>query len=61
MGDHQITRILAAVRRCTRIFWHGKASERTPRGVIPPVSVKYRRMPQEKEEKNITNGSKKAE
>jgi hypothetical protein len=29
-----------AVRRCTRILWPGKASEKTPRGVIPPVCVK---------------------
>jgi hypothetical protein len=35
-----------AVRRCTSIFWPGKASEKTPRGVIPPVYVKYCRMPQ---------------
>jgi hypothetical protein len=36
-----------AVRRCTRILWPGKASEKTPKGVIPPVGVKYRRTPGE--------------
>jgi hypothetical protein len=32
-----------AVRKCTRILEPGKASEKTPRALIPPVSVKYRR------------------
>ena len=29
-------------------MWPGKALEKTPRGVIPPVCVKYRRTSQEK-------------
>jgi hypothetical protein len=37
-----------AVRRCTCILWLGKAWEKTPRGVIPTVCVKYRRTLQEK-------------
>ena len=44
-GESKTGGTLGAVRRCTRILWPGKASEKTPRGVIPPVCVKYRRMP----------------
>jgi hypothetical protein len=42
-----------AVRRCTRILWPGKASEKTSRGVISPVCVKYRRTPQENKKDNL--------
>jgi hypothetical protein len=42
-----------AVRRFTRILWPGMAWEKTPRGVSPPVCVKYRRTPKEKRKKNI--------
>jgi hypothetical protein len=41
----QMTSSPGAVSRCTCILWPGKASEKTPRGVIPPVCVKYRRTP----------------
>jgi hypothetical protein len=44
----KITSMLVAFRRCTRILWPGKASEKTPKGVIPPLCVKYRRTPEEK-------------
>jgi hypothetical protein len=40
-----------AVRRCTHILRTGKASEKTPRGIIPPVWVKYRRKKKGKKEK----------
>jgi hypothetical protein len=42
MGDRPNYKYAGAVRRCTRILWPGTASEKTPRGVIPPVEVKYR-------------------
>jgi hypothetical protein len=32
----QMTGMRDAVRRCTRILWPEKASEKTPRRVIPP-------------------------
>jgi hypothetical protein len=38
-----MTSIPGAVKRCTRILWPGKALEKTPRGVIPPVCDKYRK------------------
>jgi hypothetical protein len=40
--------VTGAVRRCTCILWLWRASEKTPRGVISPVCVKYARTPQEK-------------
>jgi hypothetical protein len=36
----QSTSMPGAVRRCTRILWPTKASEKTRGGVIPPVCVK---------------------
>jgi hypothetical protein len=36
-------------------LWSGKASEKTTRGVITPVCVKYRRTPQEKQK--VTNSA----
>jgi hypothetical protein len=39
----QMAYMTGAVRRCTRILWPVKASEKTPRGDIPPVCVIYRR------------------
>jgi hypothetical protein len=48
MGDRSNDKYAGAVRRCTRILWPGMVSEKTPRGVITPVCVKYRRTPQEK-------------
>jgi hypothetical protein len=41
MGDHLSDKYTGAVRRCIHIVWPGKASEKTPRGFIPPVYVKY--------------------
>jgi hypothetical protein len=38
----KIKSMLDAVRRCSHILCPGKASEKTPREVIPPVCVKYR-------------------
>jgi hypothetical protein len=43
-----MTSMLGAVRMCTSILWDGMASEKTPRGVIPPICMKYRRTIQEK-------------
>jgi hypothetical protein len=43
----QMTSMPGAVRRCTPILWTGKALERTPIGVIPPVCEKYCRTLQE--------------
>jgi hypothetical protein len=40
--------MLGAVIRCTRILWPGKASEKTLRGVISTVCVKYCKTPREK-------------
>jgi hypothetical protein len=40
-GTAQMTSMPGAVRRCTRILWPGKASEKSLIGVIPPVCVKY--------------------
>jgi hypothetical protein len=37
----QMTSTPGEVRWCTRILWPGKASQRTPRGVIPHDCVKY--------------------
>jgi hypothetical protein len=37
-----MTSITGAVRRCAQILQTGKALEKTPRRVIPPVRVKYR-------------------
>jgi hypothetical protein len=47
----QMTSMPGAVRRCTRILRPGKASEKTPRGVISTVCVKICNTPQEKKEK----------
>jgi hypothetical protein len=44
----QITCMPGTVKRCTRILWPGKASEKTPRVVFSPACVKYLRKPQEK-------------
>jgi hypothetical protein len=41
----QMTSRPGAVRRCTRILWPGKGSEKTAKEVIPPVCLKYRGMP----------------
>jgi hypothetical protein len=41
----QMTSTTGAVKTCNRILWPGKASEKTPKGVIPPVCLKYRRTP----------------
>jgi hypothetical protein len=38
---NQMTSMAGAVRRCTCILRCGKALEKTPRGVIPPVCVEY--------------------
>jgi cobalamin biosynthesis protein CobT len=43
-----MTSMPGTVRMCTRILWPGKASDKTPRGVVPPVCVKYSTTPQEK-------------
>jgi hypothetical protein len=48
MGDRSNDKYDGAVRRCTRLFWPGKALEKTPRGVIQPVCEKTSRTPQEK-------------
>jgi hypothetical protein len=47
----QISSIPGAVKRSTRILWPRKALEKTPRGVIPPACVKYRKTPREKNPK----------
>jgi hypothetical protein len=39
--------MMAVVKRCTPILLPEKASEITPRVIIPTVCVKYRRPPQE--------------
>jgi hypothetical protein len=44
--------MLGAVRRCTRILWPGKTSEKTPRGEISHVYVKYHKTHQKKKKKN---------
>jgi hypothetical protein len=44
----QMISMPGAVRRCIRFLWPVKASDKTPRGVIPPVCVKYCRTPQKK-------------
>jgi hypothetical protein len=44
----KITCMLGAVRRCTCIMLPGKVLEKTPRGVIPPVGVKYCKTPPSK-------------
>jgi hypothetical protein len=48
--------MLGAVRRLTHILWPGKASVKTPRGVISPVYVKYisQNASRKKEKRKIT-------
>jgi hypothetical protein len=55
----QMTIMPGAVRKCNPILWPAKALEKTPRGVIRPVFVKYyRTYASRKKKKCLTIGFK---
>jgi hypothetical protein len=48
-----VQKIAVAQAKVTHILRLGKASDKTPKGVIPPFCVKYRRKPREKKTQTV--------